>query len=43
MQSIMHTLLKNSESSRFSTPRTHRIYTAQFKTEFASRSAAILK
>ena len=32
-KSIVHTMLKTSEISRYSTPRTHRTYTAQFKAE----------
>lgn len=35
-QSIVHTMLKNSEISRYSTPRTHRTYTAQFKAELVA-------
>ena len=35
-KSIVHTMLKTSEISRYSTPRTHRTYTAQFKAELVA-------
>ena len=38
-KSIVHTMLKNSEISRYSTPRTHRTYTALFKAELVAACA----
>ena len=35
-KSIVHIMLKTSEISRYSTPRTHRTYTAQFKAELVA-------
>ena len=35
-KSIVHTMLKTSEISRYSLPRTHRTYTAQFKAELVA-------
>ena len=35
-KSIVHTMLKNSEISKYLTPRTHRTYTAQFKAELVA-------
>ena len=32
-QQIVHTMLKESETSRYSTRRTHRTYTPEFKAE----------
>lgn len=38
-KSIVHTMLKTSEISRYSLPRTHRTYTAQFKAELVAACA----
>ena len=35
-KSIVHIMLKTSEISRYSAPRTHRTYTAQFKAELVA-------
>lgn len=35
-QQIVHTILKDAEISRYSTRRTHRIYTPEFKAELVA-------